>query len=51
MAEPGEAEGALHLAYLGDAEIGDRTNVGAGLITANYLRRDGASEGAHHNRP
>jgi bifunctional UDP-N-acetylglucosamine pyrophosphorylase/glucosamine-1-phosphate N-acetyltransferase len=25
-----------HLAYLGDAEIGDRVNVGAGTITCNY---------------
>ena len=25
-----------HLAYLGDAEIGDKTNVGAGTITCNY---------------
>jgi len=27
---------ANHLAYLGDAEIGDRTNIGAGTITCNY---------------
>jgi bifunctional UDP-N-acetylglucosamine pyrophosphorylase / glucosamine-1-phosphate N-acetyltransferase len=27
---------AGHLAYLGDAELGDRTNVGAGTITCNY---------------
>jgi bifunctional UDP-N-acetylglucosamine pyrophosphorylase/glucosamine-1-phosphate N-acetyltransferase len=25
-----------HLAYIGDAEVGERTNVGAGTITANY---------------
>lgn len=25
-----------HLAYLGDAEIGERTNIGAGTITCNY---------------
>jgi len=25
-----------HLAYVGDAEVGDRANVGAGAITANY---------------
>ncbi|HXE14434.1 MAG TPA: bifunctional UDP-N-acetylglucosamine diphosphorylase/glucosamine-1-phosphate N-acetyltransferase GlmU [Bryobacteraceae bacterium] len=30
---------ANHLAYLGDASIGERTNVGAGTITCNY---DGA---------
>ena len=27
---------ANHLAYLGDAEIGDKTNIGAGTITCNY---------------
>jgi bifunctional UDP-N-acetylglucosamine pyrophosphorylase / glucosamine-1-phosphate N-acetyltransferase len=27
---------ANHLAYLGDAEVGARTNVGAGTITCNY---------------
>ena len=27
---------ANHLAYLGDAEIGEGTNVGAGVITCNY---------------
>jgi bifunctional UDP-N-acetylglucosamine pyrophosphorylase/glucosamine-1-phosphate N-acetyltransferase len=27
---------ALHLSYLGDAEIGAETNVGAGIITCNY---------------
>jgi bifunctional UDP-N-acetylglucosamine pyrophosphorylase / glucosamine-1-phosphate N-acetyltransferase len=32
---------AGHLAYLGDAEIGDKTNIGAGTITCNY---DGAQK-------
>jgi bifunctional UDP-N-acetylglucosamine pyrophosphorylase/glucosamine-1-phosphate N-acetyltransferase len=27
---------ANHLAYLGDADIGDRSNIGAGTITCNY---------------
>ena len=27
---------AYHLTYLGDAEIGEKTNVGAGVITCNY---------------
>jgi len=27
---------ALHLSYLGDADIGAETNVGAGVITCNY---------------
>lgn len=25
-----------HLSYIGDAEIGERTNVGCGSITVNY---------------
>jgi bifunctional UDP-N-acetylglucosamine pyrophosphorylase/glucosamine-1-phosphate N-acetyltransferase len=32
----GEGAKANHLAYLGDAEIGARANVGAGTITCNY---------------
>ena len=31
----GEGTKVPHLSYLGDAEIGDRTNIGAGSITAN----------------
>ena len=27
---------ASHLSYLGDAEIGEQTNIGAGVITCNY---------------
>jgi bifunctional UDP-N-acetylglucosamine pyrophosphorylase/glucosamine-1-phosphate N-acetyltransferase len=27
---------AMHLSYLGDAEVGERTNIGAGTITCNY---------------
>lgn len=27
---------SAHLSYLGDAEIGERTNIGCGTITANY---------------
>ena len=27
---------ANHLSYLGDAEVGERTNVGAGFISCNY---------------
>lgn len=41
----GEGAKANHLAYLGDAEIGDRTNIGAGTITCNY---DGANKHATH---
>ncbi|WP_019340928.1 bifunctional UDP-N-acetylglucosamine diphosphorylase/glucosamine-1-phosphate N-acetyltransferase GlmU [Stutzerimonas stutzeri] len=37
----GEGAKAGHLAYLGDAEIGARTNIGAGTITCNY---DGANK-------
>ncbi|WP_114787704.1 bifunctional UDP-N-acetylglucosamine diphosphorylase/glucosamine-1-phosphate N-acetyltransferase GlmU [Vibrio tetraodonis] len=32
----GEGSKANHLTYLGDAEIGKRTNIGAGTITCNY---------------
>jgi bifunctional UDP-N-acetylglucosamine pyrophosphorylase / glucosamine-1-phosphate N-acetyltransferase len=32
----GKRAKAGHLAYLGDAEIGEGTNIGAGVITANY---------------
>ena len=27
---------SMHLTYLGDATIGERTNIGAGTITCNY---------------
>jgi bifunctional UDP-N-acetylglucosamine pyrophosphorylase/glucosamine-1-phosphate N-acetyltransferase len=37
----GEGTKANHLAYLGDADIGSKTNVGAGVITCNY---DGANK-------
>jgi bifunctional UDP-N-acetylglucosamine pyrophosphorylase/glucosamine-1-phosphate N-acetyltransferase len=32
----GKGSKANHLTYLGDAEIGDKVNVGAGTITCNY---------------
>lgn len=32
----GEASKVNHLSYIGDAEIGDNVNVGAGTITCNY---------------
>ncbi len=32
----GKGAKAGHLAYLGDAEIGEGSNIGAGVITANY---------------
>lgn len=37
----GENSKANHLSYLGDAEIGARVNIGAGVITCNY---DGAAK-------
>ena len=27
---------SMHLAYIGDADVGERTNIGAGTITCNY---------------
>jgi len=35
-AQFGAGAKANHLAYLGDAEIGDKTNIGAGTITCNF---------------
>ena len=32
----GSKSKAMHLSYLGDAEIGERTNIGAGTVTCNY---------------
>jgi bifunctional UDP-N-acetylglucosamine pyrophosphorylase/glucosamine-1-phosphate N-acetyltransferase len=32
----GRRSKAMHLTYLGDADIGERTNIGAGTITCNY---------------
>ncbi|MDR2123384.1 MAG: bifunctional UDP-N-acetylglucosamine diphosphorylase/glucosamine-1-phosphate N-acetyltransferase GlmU [Desulfovibrio sp.] len=32
----GKGAKAGHLSYLGDAEVGDRANIGAGAITCNY---------------
>lgn len=37
----GEGAKAGHLTYLGDSEVGARTNIGAGTITCNY---DGANK-------
>jgi bifunctional UDP-N-acetylglucosamine pyrophosphorylase/glucosamine-1-phosphate N-acetyltransferase len=34
---------AAHLSYIGDASVGERTNVGAGTITCNY---DGVKKNA-----
>ena len=32
----GEGSKANHLAYIGDADVGQRVNIGAGTITCNY---------------
>jgi len=44
----GAGSKAMHLAYLGDSEIGPRVNVGAGTITCNYdgLRKHATKIGA-----
>lgn len=36
QSEIGKKSKAKHLSYLGDARIGERVNIGAGTITANY---------------
>ena len=37
----GKESKANHLAYIGDADVGERVNIGAGTITCNY---DGANK-------
>jgi len=32
----GEGAKVPHLSYIGDADVGEETNIGAGAITANY---------------
>lgn len=39
----GDGAKANHLAYVGDADVGARSNIGAGVITCNY-------DGAHKHR-
>ena len=36
----GKSSKANHFSYLGDAEIGDSVNIGAGTITCNYDGKD-----------
>ncbi len=40
----GDGTKVPHLSYMGDAEIGDKTNVGAGSITVNLPHRPGAGK-------
>jgi bifunctional UDP-N-acetylglucosamine pyrophosphorylase / glucosamine-1-phosphate N-acetyltransferase len=44
-AQIGEGTKVPHLSYLGDAEVGDGTNVGAGTITANFPHEPGREKG------
>ena len=41
----GEETKVPHLSYIGDAEIGEGTNIGAGTITANFPHRPGQPKG------
>jgi bifunctional UDP-N-acetylglucosamine pyrophosphorylase/glucosamine-1-phosphate N-acetyltransferase len=41
----GEGTKVPHLSYLGDAEVGEGTNVGAGTITANFPHEPGREKG------
>jgi bifunctional UDP-N-acetylglucosamine pyrophosphorylase/glucosamine-1-phosphate N-acetyltransferase len=38
-ADLGAGTKVLHLSYIGDADVGERTNLGAGTITAHYAGR------------
>lgn len=42
-AEFGDGSKAAHLAYIGDADVGEEVNIGCGVIFANY-------DGVHKNR-
>ena len=44
-ARVGEGTKVPHLSYIGDAEIGEGTNIGAGTITANFPHRAGQPKG------
>jgi bifunctional UDP-N-acetylglucosamine pyrophosphorylase/glucosamine-1-phosphate N-acetyltransferase len=41
----GEGTKVPHLSYIGDAEIGEGSNIGAGSITANFDHRPGRPKG------
>jgi bifunctional UDP-N-acetylglucosamine pyrophosphorylase/glucosamine-1-phosphate N-acetyltransferase len=41
----GEGTKVPHLSYIGDADIGEGTNIGAGAITANYAHQPGRPKG------
>jgi len=41
----GEGAKVPHLSYIGDAEIGEETNIGAGTITANFPHQPGRPKG------
>jgi len=53
----GEKTNACHLSYIGDSEVGNNVNIGAGTITANYnsitkeknktILKDGVSVGSN----
>ena len=41
----GEGSKVPHLSYIGDAEVGEGTNIGAGAITANFAHQPGREKG------
>jgi bifunctional UDP-N-acetylglucosamine pyrophosphorylase/glucosamine-1-phosphate N-acetyltransferase len=41
----GDRTNVPHLSYIGDSEVGDDTNVGAGAITANFPHKPGQAKG------
>ncbi|HEY7795884.1 MAG TPA: bifunctional UDP-N-acetylglucosamine diphosphorylase/glucosamine-1-phosphate N-acetyltransferase GlmU [Gaiellaceae bacterium] len=45
QAQIGAGTKVPHLSYIGDAEIGEGTNIGAGTITANFPHRPGQPKG------
>ena len=47
----GEGAKVPHLSYIGDADVGEGTNIGAGAITANYRPGDGRRQAKDDDRP
>ena len=43
----GRGSKSMHLTYLGDATIGENTNIGAGTVTCNY---DGKTQTSDYHR-
>ena len=50
-AKVGDDSKVPHLSYVGDAEIGERSNIGAATVFVNYDGADEARDGRRRRRP